>query len=79
MGTTDFVREPMLEVEPAELNCDALLAACVPRRKLLPKRRARRPAAGNDVARFIEVVVQLGVDLPVREGGGGDGAGPGGA
>ena len=56
-----------VQVEAEEVNCDALLKLFEPRRKLLPKRRARKPVAGsNETKRHIEVVVQAGVDLPVR-------------
>ena len=40
-----------------------------PRRKLLPRRTARKPEPGSvDVPRKVEVVVQAGIDLPVRSG-----------
>lgn len=75
MDTHDYVREPLLEVEAAELNCDSLLRLFEPRRKLLPNRRARRAVPGSDeTARKIEVVVQSGVDLPVRAPAGGGAA-----
>lgn len=67
MQTDDYVREPMLEVEPAEVNCNAFLKIFESRRKLNPRRRARQPEAGSaEVARFVEIVVQAGIDMPVR-------------
>lgn len=69
MDLHDYVREPLLEVEAAELNCDSLLRLLEPRRKLLPRRHARKAVPGsNETPRQIEVVVQSGVDLPVRAG-----------
>jgi len=77
MDTHDYVREPLLEVEATEMNCDAMLKIFEPRRKLLPSRRARRPVPGSDeTQRTIEVVVQSGVDLPVRAPSGPRGAAP---
>jgi coiled-coil and C2 domain-containing protein 2A len=79
MDSHDYVREPMLEIEAFELNCDAVMRLMEPRRKLLPNRRARRAVPGSDeTQRKIEVVVQSGVDLPVRapiSGGAGGAAG----
>ena len=67
MDTQDYVREPLLEVEAAEINCSAFLKLLEPRRKLLPQRRLRKPVPGSDsTERKIEVVVQSGFDLPVR-------------
>ena len=69
LNTRDVVREPLLEMEVQLYNFDTLLHAVEPRRKLLPRRRSRAPTAGSaDVQRYVEVVVQSGVDLPVRSG-----------
>ena len=69
LNTRDVVREPLLEMDVQLYNFDTLLHAVEPRRKLLPRRRSRAPTAGSaDVQRYVEVVVQSGVDLPVRSG-----------
>ena len=68
----DVVREPLLEIEAEPLSLDMLLNKFEPRRKLLPRRTARKPEPGSaEVSRKVEVVVQAGVDLPVRSGPGG--------
>ena len=68
-STRDFVREPLLEIEVEPFTFDVLLNKLEPRRKLLPRRTARKPEPGSvDVPRKVEVVVQAGIDLPVREG-----------
>ena len=53
--------------EVVSINCLALLNKFAPRRKLLPQRRARTPEPGSaSTLRQLEIVVQAGVDLPVR-------------
>ena len=68
-STRDFVREPLLEIEVEPFTFDVLLNKFEPRRKLLPRRTARKPEPGSaEVDRKVEVVVQAGIDLPVRSG-----------
>jgi hypothetical protein len=53
--------------EVEEFNCLVFLNKFAPRRKLLPQRRPRKPEPGNaSTPRQLEIVVQAGVDLPVR-------------
>ena len=69
LGTRDVVREPLLELEVEPFSLDLILSKLEPRRKLLPRRAPRAPEPGSaDVPRYVEVVVQGGIDLPVRAG-----------
>ena len=70
LTTEDVVREPLLEVEVEPFDLNAILEnAFTPRRKLLPRARARKPEAGSDVPRKVEIVVVDGSDMPIRVGG----------
>ena len=69
LNTHDVVHEPCLDMEMQVINLDTVLHAIEPRRKLLPRRQKRAEKAGSaDVPRYVEVVVQGGVDLPARSG-----------
>ncbi|KAL1524398.1 hypothetical protein AB1Y20_019293 [Prymnesium parvum] len=68
LTSQDVVREPLLEVEAAEFSCSEVLKLFAPRRQLLPRRKPRKAAPGsNNTPRQLEIVVQAGVDLPVRD------------
>ena len=74
-----MVKEPLLEVEVEEFDCNALLEKLFrvdTRRKLRPKPKARKAQPGSgEVQRKLEIVVVEGVDLPVRAPGAGAPAG----
>ena len=70
MTTGDVVKEPLLEQEIENFDCNAfLLKLFTPRRRLRPTLRPRLPTPGSsEVPRKLEIVIVEGVDLPIRAG-----------
>ena len=63
-----FQHSSLFRVQEAEeFNCLSVINLFAPRRNLLPRRIARTPEPGSSsTPRQLEIVVQAGVDLPVR-------------